>query len=462
MPPPVKPAARRPSEPRTPFDRRMLYTTLFAGAPGVVVSMAILWGGTALGGADYPARVQWTLTLFIVGFWLGGAFVVRERLVRPLQTLANLLAALREGDFSIRARGARHDDPLGEVHTEVNTLGSILKEQRLVAMEATALLRAVMAEIDVAIFAFDENNLLRLINRSGQELIALPAERVMGRTAEELGLGECLAGESSRILPFAFPGGSGRWGMRRTTFRERGLPHHLIVIADLSRPLREEELRAWQKLVRVLGHELNNSLAPIKSIAGSLGTLLRRKSADWEDDMARGLDIIASRADGLARFMEAYARLARLPPPKVALTDLCAIARRVAVLETRLRVAVDECPPLQLEIDAAQIEQLLINVLKNAVEAALDTGGGVRIRWHAAPQYAEVVVEDEGPGIANPANLFVPFFTTKPGGSGIGLVLCRQVAENHGGSFTLENRKDRTGGQAILRLPLRAAPPPRT
>jgi len=440
-----------PRKANTPFDQRLFYATLGAGAAGVATSLILLWTG------DFTDRTRWTVALFVVGSWLALSMLVRERIVRPLQTISNLLAALREGDFSIRARGANQDDALGQVHFEVNTLGTILREQRLVAMEATTLLRTVMAEIDVAIFAFDEAGLLRLINRSGQELLAQPAERVVGRTAEELGLAECLSGEATRIVAINFPGGVGRWGMRRTIFRERGLPHQLVVIADLSRPLREEELHAWQKLVRVLGHELNNSLAPIKSLAGSLDTMLRRKPADWETDMARGLEIIASRSDGLARFMEAYARLARLPPPKLAPADLCAIARRVASLETRLTVDIADCPELRIDIDAAQIEQLLINVLKNAVEAALETAGGVRIRWTISKHSAEITIEDDGPGIANPTNLFVPFFTTKPGGSGIGLVLCRQIAENHNGTFTLENRTDRTGSVARLRLPLRSA-----
>jgi nitrogen fixation/metabolism regulation signal transduction histidine kinase len=446
---PSSPKLRR--KPETPFDRRLLWLTLGTGAPAVAVAMTLLFVD------DFSDRTRWTLALVVLGSWLAGSLLVRERVVRPLQTLANLLAALREGDFSIRARTGRADDPLGEVHTEVNSLGNLLREQRLVAMEATALLRTVMAEIDVAIFAFDEAGQLRLINRSGQELLAQPAERVIGRTAAELGLGDCLTGPDTRVMSAVFPGGPGRWGMRRNSFRERGLPHQLVVIADLSSPLREEELKAWQKLVRVLGHELNNSLAPIKSLAGSLGTMLQRRPADWEDDMQRGLEIIATRADGLARFMEAYARLARLPAPKLAPTDLCAIARRVAALETRLTIVVDECPLLQLPLDAAQIEQLLINVLKNAVEAALETGGGVRLHWTTTPHFAEITIVDDGPGIANPGNLFVPFFTTKPGGSGIGLVLCRQIAENHGGSFTLANRTDRTGGIATLRLPLKRA-----
>ncbi len=447
MPPePTSPQRRRKSE--TPFDRRLLWITLASGAPAVATAMTLLLVD------EFTARTRWTLGLLVVGCWFFGALMVRERIVRPLQTISNLLAALREGDFSIRARGSNPDDPLGGVHAEINSLSTTLREQRLVAMEATALLRTVMAEIDVAIFAFDESGRLRLINRSGQELLAQPAERVIGRSAAELGLDVCLGGDATRLLPLAFPGGQGRWGMRRTSFRERGLPHHLVVIADLTHALRDEELKAWQKLVRVIGHELNNSLAPIKSLAGSLTTMLKRRPDDWEEDMQRGLDIIASRAEGLSRFMEAYARLARLPQPTLASADLCALVRRVASLEARVPVAIADCPQLTLAIDAAQIEQLLINLFKNAAEAALETGGGIHVSWSTNAHEAEVRIEDDGPGIANPSNLFVPFFTTKPGGSGIGLVLCRQIAENHGGSLSLTNREGRPGGCAKLRLPL--------
>jgi nitrogen fixation/metabolism regulation signal transduction histidine kinase len=250
--------------------------------------------------------------------------------------------------------------------------------------------------------------------------------------------------------------------MRRSEFRENGRPHHLVVIADLSRTLREEELQAWQRIVRVLGHELNNSLAPIKSIAGSLNALLKhpRRAPDWEDDMRSGLEIIAARADSLARFMQAYARLARLPQPTLAPCALRPLVQRVVALETRLPVNVLPSPDLTLGCDAAQIEQLVINLVKNAVEAALEqrsagrTEAGVRLHWRRAANGVELLVEDDGPGIAQATNLFVPFFTTKPEGSGIGLVLCRQIAENHGGTPSLANREDASGCIATLRLPI--------
>jgi len=443
---------------RLTHDQSVFVHALLAGLPAVIVAMAYLWGG------DETPKEQWTLTLVIVSCWLGFAAGARTKVVRPLQTMANLLSALREGDFSIRARGARRDEALGDVLAEINTLGAVLQEQRLGALEATALLRTVMEEIDVAIFAVDEASTLRLVNRAGQELLAQPAERILGRQAAEIGLGECLAGESACVLTHVtFPGGTGRWGMRRTLFREGGLPHQLIVITDLSQPLREEELKAWQRLVRVLGHELNNSLAPIKSIAGSLGTLIKRerRAPDWEEDLRNGLEIIEARADGLARFMQAYARLARLPPPVRAPVEVPALVHRVVALERRLPLVVTGGPNITIACDGAQIEQVLINLTKNAVEAVLEqpsgedqAKSGVRISWKRQGASLEIAIEDDGPGIAETSNLFVPFFTTKPEGSGIGLVLCRQIVENHGGTLTLVDRGNPRGCVARVLLPI--------
>jgi len=432
------------------LELRVLLMSLGAGLPAVVVALFLLWEG------DYSAKTQWTLTVLIVACWAGVAFALRARVAFPLQTLSNLLAALREEDFSIRARGAKPDDALGAVLLEVNALGEMLRAHRLGALEATALLRKVMEEIDVAVFTFDGDQRLRLLNRAGERLLARPAERLLGRTAQELGLADCLEGEPGRTLAMSFPGGAGRWGIRRSTFRESGRPHQLLVLADLSRPLREEERQAWQRLIRVLGHELNNSLAPIKSMAGTLEMLLGRepRPADWEEDMGRGLNVIAARAEALSRFMDAYARLARLPTPRMQPVDVGALLRRVAGLETRLKVTLSAGPELTVRADADQLEQLLINLLRNAVDAALETGGEVKLGWARNGDHMEVCIQDEGPGLPNTSNLFVPFFTTKPSGSGIGLVLSRQIAEAHGGTLTLENRHDGPGCEARLRLPL--------
>jgi nitrogen fixation/metabolism regulation signal transduction histidine kinase len=395
----------------------------------------------------------------LLGEWVGFGFAVRERVVRPLRTLSGLLSALREGDFLIQARGARREDVLGEVLFELNGLIELLREQRLGALEATALLRTVMEEINLGVFAFDDQRRLRWANRAGERLLAQPVERLLGRTALELGLADCLEGDSVRTFQAAFPGSAGRWGLRRSGFRQGGVPHQLLVLADLSRALRDEERQAWQRLLRVLGHELNNSLAPIKSIGGSLASLVSKEPlpADWRDDVQRGLGVITSRADALSRFMEAYSRLTRLPPPKLRPVEIPELVRRVAGLETRLEVEVSPGPDVTVQADGDQLEQLLINVIRNATDAALETQGGVRVTWGTVGGQMEVRVEDQGPGLSNTANLFVPFFTTKPGGSGIGLALSRQIAEAHGGNLTLENRTDGPGALARLRLPLTPA-----
>jgi nitrogen fixation/metabolism regulation signal transduction histidine kinase len=433
---------------RLTHEGRLTWLTVAAATPALIVAMILLWFG------DHTAKVQWTLTLFIVGAGMIFLMTAREHVMRPLQTMTNLLAALREGDYSIRARGARADDALGEALLEINALGETLRFQRLGAFEATALLRTIMAEIDVAVFTFDPERRLRLVNRAGEDLLGQPIDKLLGRRARDLNLDVCLDADQDAPLTLTFPGASGRWGVKRSSFRERGLPHELLVLTDLSRTLREEERNAWQRLVRVIGHEMNNSLAPIKSIAGSLETLIRRDPppADWRDDARSGLNIIATRAESLSRFMQAYARLARLPQPQKEMIALGELVKRVASLETRIAVRVVAGVDVTVEADAAQLEQLLINILHNAAEASLETKGTVTIGWRDLEECVEVFVRDTGPGIMNPTNLFVPFFTTKPGGSGIGLALSRQIAEAHGGSLTLANRAG-PGCEALLRLP---------
>jgi two-component system, NtrC family, nitrogen regulation sensor histidine kinase NtrY len=453
-------ATTRPREPRLSHDRRILLMSFASALPGALISLIFLWTG------DITPKVQWTLSVIIVAFCLGFAFALRERVILPLQTLSNLLAALGEGDFSIRARGARGGDPLGEVMIEVNTLVETLRHQRLDALEATTLLRKVMAEIDVAVFTFDEERELKFVNRAGARLLAQPAERTLGRHADDLGLEDCLEGEAPRVINTAFPGGVGRWEIRRSSFRQGGRPHELLVLSDLSQPLREEERQAFQRLIRVIGHEMNNSLAPIKSIAGSLATIIERDPppSDWREDMQRGLAVIASRSESLSRFMSAYARLAKLPPPKLAPLDVGTVIDRVVSLEKGHNIQIAPGPRLTVQGDSDQLEQLLINLLRNAMDAVRETGGAVRVGWQrlpGSPPSMELWVEDEGPGLSNTGNLFVPFFTTKPGGSGIGLVLSRQIAEAHGGSLVLGNRDDRVGCRASLRLPLQAVVPAR-
>jgi two-component system, NtrC family, nitrogen regulation sensor histidine kinase NtrY len=433
----IPPRRRR----RLPHDLRVQLLALAAAVPALALTAYLL------AHSDLQPRTRWTLGTLVVLAWFAFAASAREAVARPLQTLSNLLGALREEDFSFRARVGRRDDPLGQALVEVNALAQMLREQRLGALEATALLRKVMEEIDVAVFAFDAASELQLLNRAGERMLGAPSERLVGLDAEALGLAPFLTGEATRTAEASFAGAAGRFDVRRTSFRQRGRPMQLLVLADVSRALRDEERQAWQRLIRVIGHELNNSLAPIRSVAGSLEALMLRepRPADWQDDMRRGLSVIAARAEALRRFMDAYAQLARLPPPSRRRVSIGPLLRRIAGLETRVKVAVNGGREVAVDADPDQLEQLLINLVRNAAEAAPGAPNGVRLSWSLLEKPAptvEIRVDDDGPGLPPSANLFVPFFTTKQGGSGIGLVLCRQIAEAHGGTLTLANRPE--------------------
>jgi two-component system nitrogen regulation sensor histidine kinase NtrY len=430
----------------------VLVLALLGGLPALA-ACAVLLAILPLGGA--PRTV---LGILLAVAWLAGGLAARRAVLRPLRTLMNVLGALHEGDYSFRAHVAG-GGVLRDVNVELNALADALQRQRLGATEATALLRKVTDSIDVAVFAFDAEAKLRLVNRAGESLLGQHSERLLARPAPELGLGFAVEGETPRIVDLDLPGGGGRWEVRRGDARQGGLPLDLVVLSDVSRALRAEERQAWQRLVRVLGHELNNSLAPIRSIAGSLETLIARepRPPDWLADARRGLSVIGSRADALTRFMEGYATLARLPAPRPTSVDLAGLVQRVSRLETRVPVLLAGGPDLAIAADPDQLEQLLINLVRNAADASLAAGARVEIGWRRAGGPAPSLllwIDDGGAGIANPANLFVPFFTTKPQGSGIGLALSRQIAEAHGGALTLTNRQPPPGARALVRLPL--------
>ncbi len=453
---------------RAPFERRVGRFSAFLIAPGLLVSGILTW------------LQPWTIEskMLLIGAELFLCLLIgvalRDHIIRPLQTLANVVGALREEDYSFRARLAVPNDALGELSLEVNALADLLAQHRTGAIEATALLQRVVEEVDIPIFAFDPAQKLRLVSSAGEKLLQKSSSQLLGRTASELGLQSALSCENETLVHLHFTSDA-RWFVRRSSFRQQGIPHTLVVLSDVSRALREEERRAWQRLIRVIGHELNNSLAPIKSIAGSLSTRLAEMNVEPEQrqDFERGLGIIEARAASLNRFLQAYRQLAQMPSPVLKECSISELVKRVAALETRVDLMLIPGPDITLWADPDQLEQMLINLLRNAAEALLEPAASpghadkssnpsengepkIIVTWKLAETDAVLTIEDNGPGLMNPGNAFVPFYTTKPQGSGIGLVLSRQICEAHGGRLELSNRLSGPGCTVKVILPAKA------
>lgn len=463
------PAFRTPSRAkkrtRLLYENRISLYAFLVALPGLLVSGILVWVQPwTLGSRIALIAVQ------LFAWWLL-ALALQEQTTRPLQTLANVIGSLREEDYSFRARNAAPEDALGELSLEVNALADMLANEKIRAIEATALLQRVVDEIDAPLFAFNPASALVLVNPAGEHLLRQTKTRMLGRNVHELSLEQCLSADNESVVELNVDGSQARWLLRRSSFRQSGVPHTLVVLSDVSRALREEERKAWQRLIRVLGHELSNSLAPIKSIAGSLSSRVASTEMDScvQTDLQRGLEIIEARSASLHRFLEAYRKLAQMPAPVVRDVAIESLIARLTNLETRVPVAIEAGPPLVFQADPDQLEQMLINLIRNAADAVLEatatdskiakeTGeaarpGNVTVRWVAESAEVTLLIEDEGPGLSNPGNVFTPFYTTKPNGSGVGLVLSRQIAEAHGGSIEINNRSDRRGCVVKVVLP---------
>ncbi len=447
------------------YENRISLYSFLVALPGLLVSAVLVW------------TQAWSLEsrLALIGVelfvWWILALALQEQTTRPLQTIANVIGSLREEDYSFRARNAAPEDALGELSLEVNALADMLSDQRVRAIEATALLQRVVDEIDAPLFAFDPSQSLRLVNPAGEHLLRQTKARMLGRTAIDLSLQACLTADNESLVELNLNDSRARWLLRRSSFRQHGVPHTLVVLLDVSRALREEERRAWQRLIRVLGHELSNSLAPIKSIAGSLSSRVSSTPMDAEvrSDLQRGLEIIEARSASLHRFLEAYRRLAQMPPPALREVRLAPLVARAAGLETRIRVCVLPGPDVAFQADPDQLEQMLINLVRNAADAVLETSTGaqerigeasspsepenVELHWDVDVDDVILTIDDNGPGLSNPSNVFTPFYTTKPNGSGVGLVLSRQIAEAHGGRVEIGNRLSGRGCSVRVVLP---------
>jgi nitrogen fixation/metabolism regulation signal transduction histidine kinase len=457
--------------PRLRFEVRLAALLVAFAIPTLVLATVVLY----LWHASVVVGVCVLVVLILALAWLGSA--IFQHIVRPLQTLSNVVAALRENEYSFRAREIGQGDALGDLAAQINELAGDLRVRRHRESETFALLERVVESMELPVFAFNAAAELQLTNPAARKMLQFSANSMLHRSATSLGLTELLDCADNSVVTLTMHGREGRWMVRRSKFYQEGMPHTLLLLSDVSGVLREQERQAWRRLIRVLAHEVNNSLTPIKSIAGSLRSrVMRNFAAQPADpisrveslrpevnlnpvDMEHGLAIIEERAESLNRFLQAYSQLAKLPPPVKLVSAAAPLLERICHLETRAKVALQIAGNVEIYADAAQLEQALINLVRNAVDAAMQAHEDksavlVTVICSLQSDSAVILVEDNGAGLANPANLFVPLYTTKPGGMGVGLILALQIIEAHGGTLTVANRNDGSGCRAEIRLPV--------
>lgn len=444
-------------------------------------------------GLELPLRIAAAAAVgFVLGLRVAGyqslvaiALVVAAGLVlcvvlqrwamRPLSTAATILDALRHGDYAHRARLDSVRGSSAALLLEVNELADHLERERLRRQETQALLSALIERVDVALLAFDADERLVWWNPAAAALLGGRLKN--GAPAASLGARDLLSGPSERSVSLdgvGLDGGSTDepFELRRGLFHQGGERYHFVLLSSAQRLRRQEERAAWQRLVRVLGHEVNSTLTPIQSLAGTCLALLddqqrtREASAVSPESAARSeaatsvsakleraLQTIEHRARGLGQFIADYARLARLPEPRVERVELNACLQRLVALDERCALKLVPQSPVEVLVDPVLLDQALTNLLRNAIDASVEKGGDVRVDFHANEREVVLTITDEGAGIQNLDNLFVPLFSTKAGGSGVGLVLARNIIEAHGGQLRLSNRSDARGAVARLTLP---------
>lgn len=437
---------------RMTLENRHVLLSLCIGLPGAVVGATAIWH---LPISVYPRLLLLALLAACVA---GSALYVRASLQRRLQAIYTLTETLRGGDFRMRMRVDAHDPELGRVHASLNHLADALQQERLRNEETRRMLGAVLSKIETTIVVFDQNLRLRTANAFGFRLLDTTPETAIGRHASDFGLDGFLGTVGGSVVEHAFPAATGVWRITVERHIERDRTILLLFVDDVRSVLRAEEISAWKKLTRVLSHEVNNSLAPIASVSASLQDMMAgiAMPADTREDVDTALEMILGRSNHLRGFIQRYAEVTRLPRPMRSLEDLRVILRELPLghgVDRRLTMRLPD-EALMLFVDRAQIEQVLINLLENAEQASVCPDSPILLECSHAGGLCRIRIVDEGHGISNPANLFVPFYSTRAQGNGIGLVLSRQIAEAHEGSLILRNRSEGRGCVAELTLPI--------
>jgi nitrogen fixation/metabolism regulation signal transduction histidine kinase len=434
---------------RIAFEDKLVRLALFTGLlPTLSCSVLLFFIDMSI----YP-KILLVLLLLVCIFYC--AFSIRQQVIFQLRTSTNLVEAMTSNDYTMRANNKGLDGALSDFNQLLNTLAQTLAEQSLITREKQILLTKVTDQIDVAIVAVDNNQAISLMNPAAEKLFKCRFEEMQGWPIKQLGLQNVLFKDYNSVAEFEIKQHKKKVLIRTDQYFEKGIKHKLIFITDIQNLLREEERQAWQKLLRVLSHEINNSIAPIASIGETLEKMVDKQysNTDLDNDLKEGLGVITERAQSLNIFIQRYQKLAKLPHPSKSLFNIEPLVQSVALLFPDANIKLDS-EELVIYADKDQFQQVLVNLLKNACESMQDNPQEeICVDWRKVSQLIEINVRDQGTGISNIDNMFVPFYTTKPQGTGIGLSLSRQVMVNHGGDLIIKNRTDKKGVQATLMVP---------
>ncbi|KGJ88034.1 sensor histidine kinase [Thalassotalea sp. ND16A] len=435
---------------RVKFETQLLKYLLIATGVPVALLLLVLW--------YYQASTNLFMLILLTLFCITGycAITMYHKITFQFRTLSNLLEGMSHGDYSLRGRRHSRDDALGELVDQINNLANTLTEQRFSAMEGQHLLKKVIQHINVAIIAVDEQQQLALLNPAAEQLLNVSSEQMLGKPLANIDAQSLLTISQQQVMELTFANKKGQFQVIRDNYRDHGHQHDLFFITDVNHLLREQERQAWQNLIRVLSHEINNSLTPISSFASTISRLAKKQdlSSDFADNLQQSLTIIGERSSSLKQFIDSYRQLTHLPKPQKQNTNLLALLTKVVAIFKQCNIELDISDDITLALDPVQIEQVLINVIKNADEAMQTCPGNISICASTDEHNAILTIADQGIGIASSHNLFTPFYTTKKQGSGIGLVLSRQIIEAHNGFLSMANRNSERGCQITIQLPI--------
>ena len=437
---------------KIPLEQQLVRLALCTSVPLLLILLwTMVYGGISI----------WLilLTLLVSGGLISyTAYLIHRKLTYQFRSVSNLVSTMAHGDYSLRARRANGSGAVNELTLAVNTLAERLSHQRWESIESQLLLQTIIEHIDVAILALNESGELRLLNPAARTLLNTENNDATSSLQGQLSFLQTFTSGEHQVVELSFGHQQGRFNIHVEEFREAGKQHKLLFITDVRRLLRREENKAWQSLVRVISHEINNSLSPIASLSQTLMRLIQKQPEHiaGREDLLAGLNIISERATGLGQFIDSYKQLAKLPEPQKQPTSIFSMINKVCALLKETTIEIETADDVIIDIDPLQMEQVMINLLKNAVEAMAHTNprGRIYIAWTVKEAMFQLTLCDEGCGISNLDNMFVPFYSTKKHGTGIGLVLCRQIIEAHDGRITITNQTNAPGCCVRIELPL--------